>query len=82
MMRLALAGAATFVASQILHIPANSVLGRIFPMAEQSLIVQAIVLGLSAGIFEEVARYLIYRFGRRMRVVGAKPSSWPGPRWR
>ncbi len=64
-MRLALAGAATFVASQILHIPANSVLGRIFPMAEQSLIVQAIVLGLSAGIFEEVARYLVYRFWQK-----------------
>jgi len=64
-MRLALAGAATFVASQILHIPANSLLGRVFPIAEQPLIVQAIVLGLSAGIFEEVARYLVYRFWQK-----------------
>ena len=64
-MRLALAGAATFVASQILHIPANSVLARVLKMETQPLIVQAIVLGLSAGVFEEVARYLVYRFWQK-----------------
>lgn len=64
-MRLALAGAATFVASQILHIPANSVLGRVFPIAQQPLIVQAIFVGLSAGVFEEIARYLVYRFWQK-----------------
>lgn len=64
-MRLALAGAATFVASQILHIPANSVLARALNMEAQPLIFQTIVLGLSAGVFEEVARYLVYRFWQK-----------------
>ncbi|MCU0522063.1 MAG: YhfC family intramembrane metalloprotease [Anaerolineae bacterium] len=64
-MRLALAGAATFVASQILHIPANSVLARVLKMETQPLIIQTIVLGLSAGIFEEIARYLVYRFWQK-----------------
>ncbi|MGC9468382.1 MAG: YhfC family intramembrane metalloprotease [Anaerolineae bacterium] len=59
--RLAMAGAATFIASQILHIPANSLLGSVLQMQTQPLIVQAIILGLSAGIFEEVARYVVYR---------------------
>lgn len=64
-LRLALAGAATFVASQILHIPANGILGQVLNMSERPVIVQAIVLGLSAGIFEEVARYLAYRFWQK-----------------
>ncbi len=64
-MRLALAGAATFVASQILHIPANSVLARVLHMETQPLIIQAIILGLSAGVFEEGARYLAYRFWQK-----------------
>lgn len=70
---IALAGAATFVGSQILHIPANSAIATAFNMEAQPLIVQAIVLGLSAGIFEEVARYVVYRFWqtnvRRWREV-------------
>lgn len=60
--RLALAGAATFIGSQVAHIPANSLLNTIFQMTERPLIVQAIVLGLSAGFFEEIARYLAYRY--------------------
>lgn len=60
--RLALAGAATFVGSQVAHIPANSLINSLFRMAEQPLIVQAIVLGLSAGFFEEIARYIAYKY--------------------
>ena len=63
--RLALAGGVTFVGSQVLHLPANSVLGMTLNMSSQPLPVQAIVLGLSAGIFEEVARYVVYRFWQK-----------------
>ncbi len=61
-LRLSLVGAATFVGSQILHVPANSVIGSALQLEAQPLVIQAIVLGLSAGVFEEVARYLVYRF--------------------
>ena len=64
-LRLALAGAATFVASQLVHIPANSILAQAFDMASQPLWIQAVVLGLSAGVFEEVARYLVFRFWQK-----------------
>ena len=64
-MRLAWAGAATFVASQLVHIPTNSLISQTFDMPSQSLLVQAVVLGLSAGVFEEVARYLVYRFWQK-----------------
>ncbi|MBN1250378.1 MAG: YhfC family intramembrane metalloprotease [Anaerolineae bacterium] len=69
---IALAGAATFVGSQVLHIPANAALAAAFKMEAQPLIVQAIVLGLSAGIFEEVARYVVYRFWQ------TEVRSWQG----
>ena len=46
----------------MLHIPANAALGQALNMQTQPLFVQAIVLGLSAGIFEELARYIVYRF--------------------
>ncbi len=64
-MRLAWAGAATFVASQIVHIPTNSLISQAFDMPSQPLLVQAVILGLSAGVFEEVARYLAYRFWQK-----------------
>lgn len=63
--RLALAGGVTFVGSQVLHLPANSVLGMTLNMSSRPLLVQAIVLGLSAGVFEEVARYVVYRFWQK-----------------
>lgn len=62
-------GAVTFVASQVLHIPFNSWV--LNPMIERfnlsmsepiQLAMIAVLLGLSAGVFEEVARYLFYRF--------------------
>jgi uncharacterized membrane protein YhfC len=71
--RLLAIGAATFVASQVGHIPFNAAL--INPLLAQlgfpdsgpglALAASAAVLGLSAGLFEEGARYLVYRFGIR-----------------
>lgn len=67
--RLFLIGAATFLGSQILHIPFNawilspllSRLGIVQPWKGWSLVLAAVALGLSAGIFEEGARYLVLR---------------------
>jgi uncharacterized membrane protein YhfC len=67
--RVFLVGAATFVGSQVLHIPFN--LFVLTPIADNldligseklvPLVTYAILLGLSAGVFEEGARYLVYR---------------------
>lgn len=69
--RLLLIGAATFIGAQILHIPFNSYV--LNPVLERlgfggtspggaPLALAAILLGLSAGVFEEGARWLVYRF--------------------
>jgi uncharacterized membrane protein YhfC len=63
-------GAVAFVAAQILHIPFNYlVLGSgLLPQdtaVVANLLLLSIFLGLSAGLFEEVARYLAYRFWAR-----------------
>lgn len=69
--RLYLIGAVTFVGSQILHIPFNTLVQQQLDTLPTdttvfaNLIVVAIFLGLSAGVFEEVARYLTYRFWAR-----------------
>ncbi len=62
-------GAATFIASQIGHIPFNAWLTAAFkqgwlpaPAQEYTLIFNALVLGLSSGIWEETARYVTYRW--------------------
>lgn len=62
-------GAATFIISQVGHIPFNVLLGILFqrgflpaPPEDYQLIFNALVLGLSAGLWEEIARYLSYRF--------------------
>jgi len=65
-------GAATFVASQVFHIPFNMVvlpllmgalgLGSLQDASGANLWVLAIFLGLSAGVFEETSRYLVFRF--------------------
>jgi uncharacterized membrane protein YhfC len=62
-------GAATFVLSQVGHIPFNLGLTSLFtqgvlpsPPADFRLIFNAIVLGLSAGLWEELARYATYRW--------------------
>lgn len=63
-------GAATFVGSQLLHIPFNLLVERAGWLPADlsvfaNLLVVSLFLGLSAGIFEEVARYLTYRFWAR-----------------
>ena len=62
-------GAGTFVLSQVGHIPFNLLLGALFqrgmlptPPVEYQLVFSALVLGLSAGLWEEGARYLSYRY--------------------
>lgn len=67
---LYLAGALTFLGSQVLHLPFNLVLlnPRLqLSQGELTLagVVSAAVLGLSAGVFEESARYLVLRFWKR-----------------
>ncbi len=67
--RLFWIGAATFTFSQVLHIPFNSVLSPYLnhfdvialPLSFQNLII-SVFLGLSAGIFEEISRYVMYRW--------------------
>jgi uncharacterized membrane protein YhfC len=64
-------GAGTFILSQVLHLPFNRWL--LLPGLESAGInpagplsgqlVYALALGLSAGLFEEPARYLVLRFG-------------------
>lgn len=65
--RLFFIGAVTFIASQVLHIPFNAIVQRSGLLSTDttvwsSLIIYALFLGLSAGVFEETARYLTYRF--------------------
>jgi uncharacterized membrane protein YhfC len=61
-------GAVTFVVSQIGHIPFNWLILQQWAVVPtdtavlSNLLIYALFLGLSAGIFEEVARYLTYRF--------------------
>lgn len=63
-------GAVTFVISQVFHIPFNFAVQRsgVLPSdlsTTLNLIIIAAFLGLSAGVFEETARYLTYRFWAR-----------------
>lgn len=66
-------GAAVFIGSQVFHIPFNAWLlqpltRQVIPPAlsrTQSLLVSAALLGLSAGLFEETARYIAYRWWAR-----------------
>jgi len=62
-------GAATFILSQIGHIPFNWLAGKLlnqtalaFWAPTYQLIFNSIFLGISAGIFEEGARYLVMRW--------------------
>lgn len=65
--RLFLIGGATFILSQVLHIPFNILVQRsgLLPGnldTWRNLLITATFLGLSAGVFEETARYLSYRY--------------------
>jgi uncharacterized membrane protein YhfC len=61
-------GAVTFVLSQVAHIPFNYLVSpgiseQVAQLPEMTaLLLSAAFLGLSAGIFEEGARYLAYRY--------------------
>jgi uncharacterized membrane protein YhfC len=67
--RLFWIGAATFILSQVGHIPFNAGLTQLFkngilpsPPAAWQLGFNAVVLGLSAGLWEELTRYAVYRW--------------------
>jgi uncharacterized membrane protein YhfC len=67
--KLFIAGALTFIASQVLHIPLVYGLTTMFkngtlpsPPESWTLIFNAVLLGLLAGIFEETARYILFKY--------------------
>ncbi|MDI6768102.1 MAG: YhfC family glutamic-type intramembrane protease [Anaerolineales bacterium] len=67
--RLFLAGALTFIAAQVVHVPVLSGLTALFnagvlpaPAEAWTRLFNAVVLGLLAGIFEETARYILFKF--------------------
>lgn len=67
--RLYWIGGALFIISQILHIPFNIFLQQLFvrgflplPPDEYQLLFSAILVGLSAGLFEEITRYVGLRW--------------------
>lgn len=68
---LYLIGAVTFVGAQIFHIPFNMLVQQRLGLLPEdttvfaNLVIVSIFLGLSAGVFEEAARYLTYRFWAR-----------------
>lgn len=71
---LFLIGGATFVASQVVHLPLNWALGLIGPprgVALAPLPVVGLTAGLSAGLCEELARYATMRF------VVKSARGWP-----
>ena len=68
-------GAVTFIVSQIFHIPFNGLIERsdLLPDAQQGggLIIVALFYGFSAGLFEEVARYITFsRWAAKARSWG------------
>lgn len=66
--KLFLAGGLTFIASQVLHVPLVLALNPTFQ--SWGNIAFAIMLGLLAGLFEETARYILFKF------ILKKTSSW------
>ncbi len=59
-------GVVTFILSQVLHIPfnvwiLNPWIGS-FSSNGSTLLIVSVFLGLSAGVFEEIARYVAFRF--------------------
>jgi uncharacterized membrane protein YhfC len=67
--KLFFAGALAFIASQVLHIPFLQALTSLFnngvlptPPPAWNTIFNAVLLGLLAGIFEETARYILFKF--------------------
>ncbi len=67
--KLFIAGALTFIASQVLHIPFLYGITAMFkngmlpsPPESWSVVFNAILLGLLAGIFEETSRYILFKY--------------------
>ncbi len=59
-------GAVTFILSQVAHLPFNwLVLQRFAWIDDSNLVLLSVFLGLSAGSFEGMARYLAFRFWAR-----------------
>jgi uncharacterized membrane protein YhfC len=58
--KLFLAGGLTFVASQVLHIPLVLALTSTFQ--SWGVVAYALILGVLAGLFEETARYILFKF--------------------
>lgn len=76
--RLFWIGGAVFLLSQVFHIPFNAGVSLLFregvlpaPGERWQLAFNAVFLGLSAGIFEETARYLGYRWWAK------EARTWP-----
>jgi uncharacterized membrane protein YhfC len=74
------AGAVTFIASQVVHLPLNAVLTQAFvagvlpiPPERYLLVFNSTLLGLTAGLCEETARYLVLRLWQR-RARGWRPA--------
>jgi uncharacterized membrane protein YhfC len=66
---LVLAGALTFIAAQVFHIPFLRALTNLFndsgfSASSETLrtVITAVVLGLAAGVFEETARFILFKF--------------------
>jgi uncharacterized membrane protein YhfC len=87
--RLFWIGAALFIAAQVLHIPFNVLIDRLFRngilpnVPEQyQLLFSAVFLGLSAGLFEEITRYAGLRWWAKDARSWAKGllfgSGWGG----
>lgn len=76
--RFFVVGMGGFVLSQVLHIPFNWLVLQQWALLptdmtlSHNLLILAIFLGLSAGVFEEVTRWAIYRFGIKDARTWAK----------
>ena len=66
--KLYLAGGLTFIASQVLHVPLVLALTPTFQSWGSAA--YAVILGLLAGLFEETARYILFKF------VAKKSNTW------
>ena len=63
-----LAGSATFILSQVVHIPMVVAFRYAYPKGHEQVIFYAIALGLMAGLCEEICRHIMYKYvvdGRR-----------------
>ena len=58
--KLFLAGGLTFIASQVLHVPLVLALTSTFQ--SWGMIAYSLILGLLAGLFEETARYILFKY--------------------